>query len=127
MYCKHCKKELSDDSIFCSQCGTKQNIESYINVTHEQKKIDHEIYIPNDHFYCSYCGKVKTRDKFSETGNEEYHQCKQCNSRDRVIWSLPITLAIIIFIVLAIIGFSLEAWEEKSICRETFDSISLCY
>lgn len=40
MYCKHCGKEIADDSKFCQHCGGKQDIlsDSTKNVESDTKK-----------------------------------------------------------------------------------------
>jgi hypothetical protein len=44
MYCKHCGKEIADDSKFCSSCGANQELESvYISSIEEQKTNDQSV------------------------------------------------------------------------------------
>jgi len=38
MYCKHCGKEIADDSKFCNYCGANQNAVS--NIIDSRKRID---------------------------------------------------------------------------------------
>ena len=33
MYCKHCGKEIADDSLFCQHCGGRQSVSTTNNST----------------------------------------------------------------------------------------------
>ena len=47
MYCKHCGKEIADDSRFCHVCGGPQDVDSsFIKVKEEKSKEENGIYIP---------------------------------------------------------------------------------
>lgn len=43
MYCKHCGKEISDDSIFCTFCGTQNLNESNTSETPEPEHIEGQL------------------------------------------------------------------------------------
>ena len=47
MYCKHCGKEIADDSIFCPICGTKQK-DCYCRNCGKE--------IPSESSFCPFCG-----------------------------------------------------------------------
>lgn len=58
MQCPKCKQEVSDNSKFCSNCGT--NIEEYLEKLEEEKYIkcpNCDKNIEKDAKFCKYCGK----------------------------------------------------------------------
>ena len=46
MYCKHCGREIADDSKFCQHCGGKQLVEGQSKYTNEGIKVKRHIFQP---------------------------------------------------------------------------------
>ena len=46
MYCKHCGKEIADDSKFCQHCGGKQFVEGQSKYINESIKVKRQIFQP---------------------------------------------------------------------------------
>ena len=42
MYCKHCGKEIADDSRFCSSCGANQDLGSTSVQSEEDLKLNEQ-------------------------------------------------------------------------------------
>ncbi len=122
MFCKKCGKQISDDSVFCSHCGTKQDSCVSSSASEKDKRLsiierlkydeckDNVVNIPEGHIYCPYCGRVKPENEFDIDCNAEYQICKKCSSREKKISRLPVTVGVAIFIIISIIGYVEGGW-----------------
>lgn len=120
MYCKNCGKLISDDSHFCSYCGTKLTssetggsirFNEYISriksrCRHLINKLtgkSEQLLIPQGHMYCAYCGKVKHEDQFEKSLDVTYNRCKGCEQRESTIKWILVVLTLIALLAILIV------------------------
>ena len=95
MYCKKCGKLISDDSEFCSYCGTRQTLLGNSN--------DKRLIIPEGSLYCSFCGEVKTQNHFNISLDQEYHECDGCSKRKKYVLFITIFVTVVLDILVIIL------------------------
>lgn len=128
MYCKKCGKLISDDSEYCSYCGTKQTLidnkdfsllqdlktkiySPLLKVKEKKTDNNNVVSIPEGFAYCAYCGKVKSEDNFKISRDETFHRCKSCEQREKYLkWTL-IGLTLIALFFITIIAVEEEGIE----------------
>ena len=64
MYCENCGAQISDDSLFCPECGARQDTVTSLNQAKIRCPFCGKMVEP-DSGYCEYCGKSLTRQSVS--------------------------------------------------------------
>ncbi len=111
MQCPKCKEEISDNSKFCSNCGT--NIEEYLEKLEEEKYIicpNCDKKIEKDAKFCKYCG-ITIKDFIKNAPQQFMQEIK-----------LHITIAFSLLIVAIIVSIFIIS-EQRRINPNLFRNI----
>ena len=77
MYCENCKKQISDDSLFCPYCGNKPK---KLNICDKCGKE-----IPEDSDFCPFCGSSVSKNFSSSNTDKKVTPVNKAESKKNVI------------------------------------------
>lgn len=92
-YCENCGVAINENSLYCSNCGHKQNVysnnmDSYKDVHTDMIKNytkGMRVEIPNGHHLCAYCENIKADEDFWILQDDEFCMCNKCHKRSKNI------------------------------------------